>query len=131
MAQQSLELTLDRDFLIEDVFNSSTKFKEYKNIMEYIIYNINFTELPKIFTLNLLPLLEIDPSSISPNFEINTETTLIDEFTISSDEELAMEILEEDFIVKMQPKKRYKILANVGSIKKGEPNLYLDYDFYL
>lgn len=131
MAQQSLEMTLDRDFLIEDVFNSSTKFKEYKNIMEYIIYNINFTEPPKIFTLNLLPLLEIDPSSISPNFEINTETTLIDEFTISSDEELAMEILDEDFIVKMQPKKRYKILANVGSIKKGEPNLYLDYDFYL
>jgi hypothetical protein len=131
MAQQSLEMTLDRDFLIEDVFNSSTKFKEYKNIMEYIIYNINFTEPPKIFTLNLLPLLEIDPSSISPNFEINTETTLIDEFTISSDEELAMEILDEDFIVKMQPKKRYKILANVGSIKKGEPNLFLDYDFYL
>ena len=79
--------------------------------------------------ISLLNLLEIDFSSIRPHFEIKTETSLIKELTTISEEDIAMEMVEHDFVVKMPPKKRYKIRVHVRSGRKGEPRLVEPDDF--
>ena len=44
--------------------------------------------------------------------------------TISKiDEEIFGEMLSKDFVVRMLPKRRYKILIRVRAITKGEPRL--------
>ena len=70
---------------------------------------------------DLTSLLETDSSSIWPHFEIKTETSLIKGLTTISEEDIAMEMIEHDFVVKMPPKKRYKIQVHVRNIRKGKP----------
>jgi hypothetical protein len=76
---------------------------------------------------NLHRWFQVDLSSIKPHFEIRNETSPVagliseEEPGPVSEEELALEILEHDYIVKMPPKRRYKIRVHVESIKKGEP----------
>lgn len=78
---------------------------------------------------SLMPLLEIDWSSVRPHFEIKNETSLIEEAvgkTISghiSEEDIVMEMLEHDFIVRVPPKKRYTVELEVKNIRKGEPRI--------
>lgn len=78
------------------------------------------------FYRSLFPLLEIDLSSVRPHFEIKNVTSLIDEpvgetiFGHMSEEDIVMEMVEHDFIVRMPPKKRYTIQVEVKNIKKGE-----------
>jgi len=77
---------------------------------------------------SLLSLLEIDLSSIWPHFEIKTETSAIEEARkniteIISEDELISEMVEEDFVVRMPTKKRYKIHVVVRNVKKGKPRV--------
>jgi len=87
------------------------------------------------FCSNFCPRFEVDVSSIKPHFEIRNETSLVvgliseQEIEPLSEEELALEMLEHDYIVKMPPKKRYKIQVHVKSIKKGEPRSVESDDF--
>jgi len=87
------------------------------------------------FYSNFYPRFEVDLSSIKPHFEIRNETSLVvgliseEEIEPVSEEELAVEMLEHDYIVKMPPKKRYKIQVHVKSIKKGEPSSVESDDF--
>ncbi|KUK55978.1 MAG: hypothetical protein XD79_0364 [Atribacteria bacterium 34_128] len=80
-------------------------------------------------------LFEVDLSSVKPHFEIRNETSRVEELTREreqepiSEEDIAIEMLEHDFIVKMSPKKRYKIQVHVRSAKKGEPRLVEPDDF--
>jgi len=46
-----------------------------------------------------------------------------------SEEDIAIEMLEHDFIVKMLPKKIYKIKVHIRSVKKGELRLVEPDDF--
>ena len=39
----------------------------------------------------------------------------------TSEEDIAMEMIEHDFVVKMPPKKRYKIQVHVRNVRKGKP----------
>jgi len=78
---------------------------------------------------SFMSLLENDWSSIWPYFEIKTETSLIEEMTresvpeIISEEDLAIEMVKHDFVVKMPPKKKYRIQVLVRSLRKGEPRV--------
>ncbi len=67
--------------------------------------------------------IEIDFSSIQPHFEIKTETSLIKELTTASEEDIVMEMIDHDFVVKMPPKNKYKINVIVRSIQKGKPRV--------
>ena len=66
-------------------------------------------------------------SSTQPHLETIIETWPLEEAAEKndpenySDEELALEMIEHDYIVNMPPKKSYKIHMVVNSIKKGEP----------
>ncbi len=78
---------------------------------------------------NSLPVHETDRSSVWPHFEMKNETALIEEVTRKqsleaiSDEDIAIEMLKHDFVVKIPPKRRYKIQVSVRSIRKGEPRI--------
>ncbi|MHA1687012.1 MAG: hypothetical protein ACTSYD_11510 [Candidatus Heimdallarchaeaceae archaeon] len=72
---------------------------------------------------SLMSTIEIDSTS-SSHFEIKSETSIVEQslYTISEligEEGLAIEMLEHDRVVKMPPKKRYKVKATVTKIRKG------------
>ena len=78
---------------------------------------------------SLMSLLEIDWSSVRPHFEIKNETSLIEEAVgkaipkYISEEDIVMEMVEHDFIVRMPPKKRYIVELEVKDVRKGEPRI--------
>ena len=78
---------------------------------------------------SLMSTIEIDSAS-SSRFEIKSETSIVEQslHKISSEligeEELAIEMLEHDYVVKMPPKKRYKVKATVTKIRRGEPSKF-------
>lgn len=89
----------------------------------------------KPFYHNLNKLIKIDISSIMPRFEVKRETSSIEEVgedvaRVISEEEIALEMVKRDFVVKMPPKKRYKIHVVVRNVKKGRPRL-VDPDEFL
>jgi len=43
-----------------------------------------------------------------------------------SEEDIALEMIEHDFVVKMPPKKEYKIHVLVKSVSRGEPRIVED-----
>lgn len=97
---------------------------------------IGISEQPKRqLYQDLSNLFEVDLSSVKPHFEIRNETSRVEELTREreqepiSEEDIAIEMLEHDFIVKMSPKKRYKIQVHVISVKKGDPRLVETDDF--
>lgn len=64
----------------------------------------------------------VDLSSIcSQNLRVKTETFLTQKLATISEENAVMEIESHDFVVKMPPKKRYKVRAHVKGIRKGKP----------
>lgn len=101
----------------------STKLEQiYKNELWDLINQKQFKPY------NIFSLFIVDFSSVRPFFEFKMETYFLkkpyDEKTISgyiSDEELFIEMIENDFIVEMKPKKRYSIKLEVKDIRKGEP----------
>ncbi len=120
-----------QDYPIEYFSSSSTRITEI-DIMDIwdSVLSKWVRERPKrLFYHSLISRLEIDLSSIRPHFEIKTETSLIKELTTISEEDIAMEMVEHDFVVKMPPKKRYKIRVHVRSGRKGEPRLVEPDDF--
>jgi len=87
------------------------------------------------FYHNLICFINTDLSSILSDLETKSETLRIEEPMIHrsqktiSEEEIAIEMLRHDFIVKMPPKKRYKIQVHVKSLRKGEPRLIESNEF--
>lgn len=78
---------------------------------------------------SLMSLLEIDWSSVRPHFEVKNETSLIEEAVEKaipkyiSEEDIVMEMVGHDFIVRMPPKKRYIVELEVKDVRKGEPRI--------
>lgn len=100
---------IDKNELLDNLFSDLISQKQLK---QYSIFS----------------LLIVDFSSVRPFFEFKMETSFLkktdDEKTASayiSDEEVLMEMIENDFIVEMPPKKRYSIKLEVKDIRKGEP----------
>ncbi len=90
-----------------------------------ILSNLKQKNIKRSFSL--ISVLENDLSSIWPRFEIKSETASIEEVEkekvteIISEEDIALEMVENDFVVKMPPKKKYEIHVLVKNIKRGEP----------
>jgi len=105
------------------------------DIRERLVSNLIRKQLKKQFYYDSSYLFEVDPSSIRPYFEIKNEALQVEKLTREkeqepiSEEDIAIEMLEHDFIVKMSPKKRYKVQVHVRSVKKGEPRLVEPGDF--
>lgn len=78
---------------------------------------------------SLMSLHEIDRSSVRPHFEVKNDTSLIEEAVEKaipkyiSEEDIVMEMVEHDFIVRMPPKKRYIVELEVKDVRKGEPRI--------
>ena len=97
----------------------------WDNLLSTLIREKRFRK-PSLYH-NLIFLLENDWSSVWPRFGIKNETSLIGELSkekISkeiSEEIIAIEMLEHDFVVKMSPRRKYKVHVLVRSRRKGEP----------
>ena len=78
---------------------------------------------------NISSLFQIDTSSTKKIiFETKKETFKISLMTdkdkdLFSEEVITIDIVENDFIVKMPPKNRYKVRVRVKEVKRGEPRV--------
>jgi len=130
MYQLTMQEVTYQDYSTQHFSNPSTEIKQIDitDIWDSVLSK-GIIERPKrpIYH-SLLSLLEIDLSSIWPHFEIKTETSAIEEAgknitEIISEDELISEMVEQDFVVRMPPKKRYKIHVVVRNVKKGKPRV--------
>ncbi|MCD6231460.1 hypothetical protein J7K28_02350 [Candidatus Aerophobetes bacterium] len=74
-----------------------------------------------IFYRSLFPLLEIDLSSVQPHFEINNETSSMQEVTEKTFLEELM--LEYNVVVRIPPKRRYTIQMKIENRRRGVPKI--------
>ena len=77
---------------------------------------------------NISSLFQIDTSTKKIIFETKNETSKISLVTdkdknLFSEEVITIDIVENDFIVKMPPKNRYKVRVRVKEVKRGEPRV--------
>ncbi len=69
---------------------------------------------------NLMPWLNVDFSSVRPRFEIRTETSLIESQEIT-DEMIAVAMVKEDYLVRIPPKRTYRLKARIRRTKRELP----------
>jgi len=139
MYVQTVRDTTYLDYSIQFVASLSTGMEEIDKLElreSLLSFLVGIREQPKRqLYQDLSYLFEVDPSSVKPHFEIRNESSRVEELTREreqepiSEEDIAIEMLEHDFIVKMPPKKRYKIQVHMRSVKKGEPRLVEPDDF--
>lgn len=119
------------DYSIRYPYSPSTKIEG----LDVDIVGIRFQRLSSSRSLRF----GSDLSSIWPRFEMKNETSLIETEVameekaskIITEEDIALAMVEHDFVVKIPPKKRYKIQVLVRSIKKGEPRAVGPNEFLL
>ena len=128
MSQLTTQEVTYRDYPIQYFSSQSIGIKGIDvDIYESMLSNL-LRERPKKLFYPLMSL-EIDWSSVWPHFEIKTETSLAEELTTISEEDIAMEMVDHDLVVKMLPKKKYKIEVHIRSVRKGDPRLVEPDDF--
>lgn len=122
----------NQDYQIQSSFSQSTSLKE---IDTQIIQEDSFSSIFKQkrrkspLYYNLFSLFRIDTSSTKKIIlEAKNETSKISLITgidqdIISEEDIAINMVEHDFIVRMSPKNRYKIRVRVKEVKRGEPRI--------
>jgi len=122
MYQLTMQDIAYQDYPIQ-YFSSSSAALEEINIMDVRdnLLSIWMRKRPKeLFYHSLIPLLEIDLSSIRPHFEIKNETSLSEgmlEMAVSED------MLEFDIVVRMPPKKEWSARLKVKSVEKATPHI--------
>lgn len=85
-----------------------------------------FIKTPSFYK-TLWPWFDIDLSSIQSRFRIKNCLTIIEETAAKTidkeitEDEITLEMVEHDFIVRMPPKRRYTIELEVTNIRKGKP----------
>ena len=75
---------------------------------------------------NISSLFQIDTSTKKIIFETKKEISKISLMTdkdLFSEEVITIDMVENDFIVKMPPKNRYKVRVRVKEVKRGEPRV--------
>lgn len=122
----------NQDYQIQSSFSQSTSLKE---IDTQIIQEDSFSSIFKQkrrkspLYYNLSSLFQINTSSTKKIIlEAKNETSKISLITgidqdIISEEDIAINMVEHDFIVRMSPKNRYKIRVRVKEVKRGEPRI--------
>ena len=139
MYQQTMQEVTYKGYQIQYPSNISSRFEEMdKNeALDSVLSTwIREKQLRQHFLGTLLSLLEADFSSVRPYFEIKRETSLVEEAVgekpiprYISEEDILLEMIEHDFVVRMPPKKRYTIELEVKNIRKGEPRITDPYEF--
>ncbi len=113
-----------KDYPIPYAFTGSSRREEMdiNEILDWLCFVLIRQELLRqpLFYRSLLPSFEIDLSSVRPQLEPMTMTSLIKE---SYEEILPEEMLEYDVVVRVPPRKKYTIELKVKSIKKAEPRI--------
>ena len=138
MYQISSKEVTNQDSLVQFIPSPSTSIEEINREDSLVNVPSNWIRQPfeKQPYYSLLFLFEADFSSIYPHFKIKSETSIreLEEskefFETVTEEEIALEMIDHDFIVRMPPKKRYQIDVLVRSIKKGEPRAINSDEFY-
>ena len=133
MYQQTTQEVTYKGYPIQYLSAISSRFEEIdKNeaLDSVLSILIGEKQLRQHFLGTLLSLLEVDFSSVRPYFEIKRETSLVEEAVgekpiprYISEEDILLEMIEHDFVVRMPPKKRYTIELEVKNIIKGEPRI--------
>jgi len=134
MYQQTMQEVTCKDYPIQYSSNISSRFEEIdKNETLDSVLSIWIREKQlrrPFFYRTLLSLFEVDISSVRPYFEIKRGTSLVEEAVgekpiprYISEEDILLEMIEHDFVVRMPPKKRYTIELEVKNIIKGEPRI--------
>ncbi len=130
MYQLTMQDVTYLDYPIQYFSSPSTRIEEtdITDIRDTLLSKWLRERPKKPFYHSFINLLEIDLSSIRPHFEIKRETSSIEEVgkditRIISEEEIILEMVEQDFVVKMPPKKKYKIHVVVRNVKKGKPRV--------
>jgi len=75
---------------------------------------------------NISSLFQIDTSTKKIIFETKKEISKISLMTdkdLFSEKVITIDMVENDFIVKMPPKNRYKVRVRVKEVKRGEPRV--------
>jgi len=122
MYQLTMQDIAYQDYPIQ-YFSSSSAGIEEIDIMDIrdSLLSTWMRKRPKeLFYHSLIPLLEIDFSSIRPRFEIKNETSLIEgilEMAVPED------MLEFDIVVRMPPKKEWSARLRVKSVEKATPHI--------
>jgi len=89
----------------------------------------------QLYPYDIFSFIQIDLSSIWPKFHMENKTLPIEEFGMErssealSEEDIVLAMLENDVVLKMSPKRRYKTQVYVRSIKKGKPVVVESNDF--
>ncbi len=131
MYQLTMQDVTYLEYPIQNFSNPSTGIEEIDiiDLWDRVLSNWIRERPKRLFYHSLISLIETDLSSILPHFEIKSETSQVEELTREklvetiSEEDIAVEMLEHDFVVRMPPKKRYKIQVVVRSVRKGEPRV--------
>jgi hypothetical protein len=104
---------------------SISSIGEEKLDLTDIISSLSYIWKQKLLYSYLNFRWKIDLSSIRLHFEIKNETSVKDTFTEGIlEEDLFLEMVEHDYIVKMPPKRRYTIELDIKNIRRGEPGIF-------
>jgi len=122
MYQLTMQDIAYRDYPIQYFSTSSTGIEEIDimDIRDNLLSTWMRKRPKKLFYHSLIPLLEIDLSSIWPHFEIKNETSLIEgmlEMAVPED------MLEFDIVVRMPPMKEWSARLRVKSVEKATPRI--------
>jgi len=111
---------LTEEYPISGVFTGSSRKEstELREILDWLCFSIIRQDF--YYLRGVMPLFEIDISSVYPHLELTSETYVTEDLT---EEEIAYKMLDHDFIIKMPPKKEYTIRVKVRSIEKATPRI--------
>lgn len=102
---------------------SSTEQTDINEILDNL-FSTWVREIKGVFYFyqSLLPVLELDLSSVCPRFEIKSETSMI-EIKEISEEIIVAGMIKDDFIVKMPPIREHTLRVKIKSIEKAHPHI--------
>jgi len=122
MYQLTMQEVTYQDYPIQYFSSSSTEIKQIDitDIWDSVLSKWIIERPNRPVYHSLLSLLEIDLSSIWPQFEVKTETSLFKEI---SEKEIPEDIVEFDIVVRMLPVKERTIWVKVKSVEKATPRI--------
>jgi len=128
MYQLTMQDIAYRDYPIQYFSTSSTGIDEIDimDVRDNLLSTWMRKRPKKLFYHSLIPLLEIDLSSIRPHFEIKNETSLIEEIL---EMVVPEDMLEFDIFVRMPPIKEWSARLRVKSVEKATPRIFELEDF--
>jgi len=121
MYQPTMQDVTNRNYSIQYFYSPSTGIEEIDiDIWDSVLSNWVRERPKRPIYHSLIPLLEIDLSSIWPHFEIKSETSLIEEIL---EKPIPEDMLEFDIVVRIPPIKVWSARLRVSSVEKATPHI--------